>query len=333
MKSHSSASKFAVFSLTLAAIVSLAGALAGPARAGEAIWMHPRLASLQPKTASDHAALNACERQARSFGRADAAEQLGGGCLDLYLQAADPAAVKQSSDGSTLVFGHRNLVVVRRFVQVEGALSGVSRRGEDAIIGGPTTDLRGITAISVDFELGLIFVLNEGENTILTYPLVKSSSGGPALRRIVSPKLKGAVALTVDRSVGELYVANKSSGSVLVFGETDGASDPFLSPVVSPRREIRSASLVSPAGIAFDPVHLELYVADSTVNQIVVFDSRASGNVSPRRAISGHATGIRSPWGVSYLESGQVYVQLNPAGSAVFDRAADGDAAPLSHSE
>ncbi|HLH76489.1 MAG TPA: hypothetical protein VKV28_06725 [Candidatus Binataceae bacterium] len=84
-----------------------------------------------------------------------------------------------------------------------------------------------------------------------------------------------------------------------------------------------------PTGIAVDPVHNELFVANEAANQILVFARDADGDAVPLRVLGGPRTGIRYPMGVAYDAShDQLWVANFGHTAVVFGRADEGDAPP-----
>jgi DNA-binding beta-propeller fold protein YncE len=91
-----------------------------------------------------------------------------------------------------------------------------------------------------------------------------------------------------------------------------------------------STKLDWPMGIAEDPVHDTIVVANNGDNSILIFDRKRGGNVAPVRAIHGDQTGINRPMGISFdAKNGEIWVANYGDHSALaFDSAADGNVTP-----
>jgi DNA-binding beta-propeller fold protein YncE len=91
-----------------------------------------------------------------------------------------------------------------------------------------------------------------------------------------------------------------------------------------------STKLDWPMGIAEDPVHDTIVVANNGDNSILIFDRKRQGNVAPVRTIHGDQTGINRPMGLSVdRKNGEIWVSNYGDHSALaFDSAADGNVTP-----
>lgn len=174
-----------------------------------------------------------------------------------------------------------------------------------------------------------IFVSNRNGNAILVFaddadgnvaPIRKIS--GP-LTQIGNGNLNG-IALDV---VNEEVFVSVATNRILVFDmQADGN--------VAPLRQISGAAtgMAFPAGIAVDPIHDELFVANSTPDGLLVFPRGGSGNIAPLRNIQGGATGINQPTGVFvHLDDDEIFLTNEAAvvGLSVFPRTGTGNIPPL----
>jgi DNA-binding beta-propeller fold protein YncE len=91
-----------------------------------------------------------------------------------------------------------------------------------------------------------------------------------------------------------------------------------------------STKLDWPMGIAEDPVHDTIVVANNGDNSILIFDRKRGGNVAPVRTIHGDQTGINRPMGISVdPKNGEIWVSNYGDHSALaFDSAAEGNVTP-----
>jgi DNA-binding beta-propeller fold protein YncE len=128
---------------------------------------------------------------------------------------------------------------------------------------------------------------------------------------------------------GELFVANYNANSVTVYSRT-------ASGIGTPRRTIRTG-LSNPLGLLVDPLHGEIFVANSTngidrIGSIQVYDLNADyPQDTPKRTISGPATGLIGSAGLALDFLRQELYVANDNGSSitVYPRTANGDVAPL----
>jgi DNA-binding beta-propeller fold protein YncE len=83
-------------------------------------------------------------------------------------------------------------------------------------------------------------------------------------------------------------------------------------------------------GVAEDPIHNTIFVANNGDNSILIFDRNASGNVAPVRVIRGDSTHIRFPMGLAVdTKNNEIWVANYGDHSALaFAADAIGDTAP-----
>ena len=83
-------------------------------------------------------------------------------------------------------------------------------------------------------------------------------------------------------------------------------------------------------GIAQDPAHDTIVVANNGDSSILIFARNANGNVAPVRTIRGSRTGIDRPIGIAVdPQNGEIWVSNWGDHSALaFDSGAKGDVAP-----
>ncbi|MFN7942398.1 MAG: hypothetical protein U0X73_12435 [Thermoanaerobaculia bacterium] len=165
-----------------------------------------------------------------------------------------------------------------------------------------------------------------------------ASGDEPPLRSIAGPAtdLAGALFVAADTAHGEIFAASccaDASTTGVTVHEIDG-----LANMVPLRRIAANATttLVHPSGVAVDPVHGELFVANqsggSSGGTIAVFARTADGDALPLRTITGGANGLALPVGVFVdLLHDELWVADYPPSPAilVFARGASGAATPL----
>ena len=116
-------------------------------------------------------------------------------------------------------------------------------------------------------------------------------SGDPGPRRRAGIVLAAALALGAllgggagareARAQGEMFVSNdRSPGSITVYSRSASGD-------VAPVRTISGGAtgLNDPIGLAVDPVHDEVLVANFSGHSITVYSRTASGNVAPLRTL------------------------------------------------
>src|SRR5258705_7728343 len=91
-----------------------------------------------------------------------------------------------------------------------------------------------------------------------------------------------------------------------------------------------STKLDWPMGIAEDPVHDTIVVANNGDNSILIFDRKRGGNVAPVRTIHGDQTGINRPMGIAVAaKQGEIWISnLVDRSARAFDRAPIGNPPP-----
>lgn len=102
---------------------------------------------------------------------------------------------------------------------------------------------------------------------------------------------------------------------------------------IEPLRTIQGerTQLDWPMGIAADPLHNTIVVANNGDDSILVFDRNRGGNVAPVRIIHGSRTGISRPMGVAIdAKNNEIWVSNYGDHSALaFTGSANGNVAPL----
>jgi DNA-binding beta-propeller fold protein YncE len=85
-----------------------------------------------------------------------------------------------------------------------------------------------------------------------------------------------------------------------------------------------------PMGVAYDPQHDTIVVANNGDSSVLIFSRNATGDASPLRVISGEKTGISHPMGVAIdAQTGEIWVSNWGDHSALaFDSGATGNVSP-----
>jgi DNA-binding beta-propeller fold protein YncE len=112
--------------------------------------------------------------------------------------------------------------------------------------------------------------------------------------------------------------------SILVFAETADRD-------AKPLRVIQGdqTALNLPSGLAVDPEHDEIMVANSGTGSVTVYGRTVKGNVAPIRTLQGPHTMLKHPIGLALdLKHNELWVANWGHTAEVFDRTASGDATP-----
>jgi hypothetical protein len=154
------------------------------------------------------------------------------------------------------------------------------------------THLQEAGGVAVDFR-GSIYVVDSSFSQLLIFApgAIGYSDVAPAVRITTGLHQPQQVALGGDLSI---YVTNRGADpSVAVYAPTPVAD-------VATARTITSADLRAPFGIAVDGTD-KIFVADADPQSqsVLVFDTGASGNVTPLRKIQGDTTGLNNPLGIA----------------------------------
>lgn len=205
-------------------------------------------------------------------------------------------------------------------------------------IRGPAALFADPHGLSLDEVHGEYFVTNEGHlpgaapvaPAISVYPRTASGNASP-VRRVQGPSTRLSMPkhIHVDPANGEMAVANGGNDSITIY---DRAADGDVAPL----RTIAGAltGLADPTGAFIDTTHDEILVANWGNHAITVYPRLANGNVAPLRVItagSGPKVGIGKPAALAFDPVNDeigVYSCVSHPGLAIFDRLADGQAAP-----
>lgn len=180
-----------------------------------------------------------------------------------------------------------------------------------------------------------ILVANYSSDVVVAFP--RTASGDVAPERTIAEGLKRPHTVAIDPVAGEMFVSNNlyaaQGPAIDVYDVAAG-----LPGSESPKRRIAGplTGLNRPAGLAVDPVHRELYVANDldSGSSITVYPLGANGNVAPLRTLKGPATGLAGPIGmaVDFVHDELLVANYKVSGGGsivVFPRTATGNFPPL----
>lgn len=182
----------------------------------------------------------------------------------------------------------------------------------DRITGGFTGSMFYPSGFDFDAETDEIYVANYGAQ-ITVYNT--SDSGAVAPKRHIAKVNTMTLAVSGD----ELFVTTYTEPVVYVYNKTTGAQ----LRTISGANTGFSSQLYGLAVIGAD-----LYIADSANNSIKVFNTTDSGDVAPKRVISGSNTLLGTPREL-HISGDKLYVANNNSTVTVYNLNANGDAQPL----
>jgi len=189
------------------------------------------------------------------------------------------------------------------------------------VIMGPNTGLSDPHGLSIDSQNDEIFVANHD-----SYREPSADQDDPNSVQAQLARGIANIAVPTDRPDLRPSKGKFVDPSITVYART--AQDDAL-----PRRVIQGprTELSLPMKVFVDPVHNELFVANSGRNSILVFNRSAGGDVAPIRKIEGPATGLKKPVGLFVdIKNDELWV-TNPEEhtATVYRRTAQGNTAPL----
>jgi DNA-binding beta-propeller fold protein YncE len=189
------------------------------------------------------------------------------------------------------------------------------------IIMGPNTGLADPHGIFVDSQNNEIFVANHD-----SYHEPSAEQGDPNSVQAQLARGVANIAVPADRPDLRASKGKFVEPSITVYSRTAQDDAPPRRIIQGPRTE-----LSLPMKVFVDPVHNELFVANSGGNSILVFNRSASGDAAPIRKIEGPATGLKKPVGLFVdIKNDEVWATSPEEHAAmVFRRTAQGNAAPL----
>lgn len=210
-------------------------------------------------------------------------------------------------------------------------------------IGGDATGLSAPAGLVVDKANNEILVANV--DSITVYSLTAANGDAAPLRTIrgAATGLAQPIGLAVDTRNNEVLVANDSS--ITIYSRTASGN-------VAPLRTISgpATKLMDPFGLAVDADRGEVLVSNfgavsGPENQghpglITVYNRLADGNIAPIRTISGPATGLQHPRGLTLDTVNNQVLVVNSGGSdpdgppqppsiTVYNRTANGNVPPI----
>jgi hypothetical protein len=206
-------------------------------------------------------------------------------------------------------------------VRFDNAFTVTGNAVPSAEIVGTLTTLSQPEYLFLDETADRLYVANFGADSILIFDGISTKTGNVApTRTITGPTttLFQPVQAFLDSTRDLLYVA--SDLDILVFASASAAT---TNGDIAPARSIQPGIVAS--SIFVDATGDRLFAADSTGNQILVFDnaSALNGTATATRIISGATTGLNKPSSVFVDQAGNLIVANAGNGSiTVYAKAA-----------
>ncbi len=213
---------------------------------------------LSAQVLANEAQLEQCEKEGRNFGNGQGRDYLPFECFNLFLSAANPAAIKKSNGGKFSAYGYRNIVFIK---------DPSARIGLQNIIAGSSTLITEVVALAIDEVNKEIAVLDKSGDILFFSSTI---TGNIAPKRVLKAKeLDGAHDLVINSVRQEVIALNKQNHDLVVFSReanffgVEGKKKLGL---------IRSVDGVNGEFLSIDPHHQELFMLNSSGDSILVFN-------------------------------------------------------------
>jgi hypothetical protein len=132
--------------------------------------------------------------------------------------------------------------------------------------------------------------------------------------------------MAVDTAHDEIVVTNPFAQAILFYRDAAGGNEKPLRVIQGPKTLLGGA--MDTDNVTIDVANNEIYVAQESSDSILVFSSRANGDVTPLRVLHGPKTKMRFPRRVTVDSINNLMAVVASEGIMLFDRLANGDVAP-----
>jgi hypothetical protein len=189
-------------------------------------------------------------------------------------------------------------------VRFDSALTANGNATPGATIVGSSTQLSSPQYLFLDVTNNRLFVANQSGSSVLVFDIANTKTGNIAPNRTISganTQLVSPADVALDRTRNLLYVAD--GANVEVFSNASTASGN-----VAPLHSLALGFMAS--ALFVDSANDRLFVADTTLNAVHVFDTASTLNnaVTANRVISGSNTQLNQPAGLQIDNSGRLIV-------------------------
>ncbi len=189
------------------------------------------------------------------------------------------------------------------------------------IIQGPNTGLADPHGIAIDPDHNELLVANHS-----SYHEVRTGEADPNAAAAAFARGDAAPNVLRERNDPHASKGKFVDPAIRIYSRTANGDASPLRVIQGPK-----TGLSLPMKIIVDPVHNEIFVANSGTSSILVFSRTANGDVAPVRKIEGSATGLRKPVGLYVdLKNDEVWATSPELHSAtIYPRTANGNVKPL----
>lgn len=231
----------------------------------------------------------------------------------------------QTSDGLYDVYGHKNMLYVDYYQEVDGQLSLVDSK----LLAGDQTKLREIISLDLDEENKKIFILNRNHDTVsfAHYSLDFIGNVAPS-RHYQSSEINGAVSFRVSTSDDKTYNLDYQNAQIKVYNLHADPEGKNANNAINIQKSIAGVQtlLVSPVDLALS--EQEIFVLDG--DRVLVFVKSAQGDVSPVRIIYGDNTQLNSAKMINLdLDANEILIFNGDGQTLRFHLNASGNISPL----
>ncbi|MCO4754399.1 MAG: hypothetical protein KC478_07940 [Bacteriovoracaceae bacterium] len=242
---------------------------------------------------ANQAEIDTCNSQAQLYGQPSGGSQINGTCYDLFNSSAELKNKDISEDSSLEVFGHGNIIFTRYF---DGTLTHKYNHAGDQ------TRLDGtIHHLHLDVTNNRIIGLIGNTKAIYTWKINEGGNLAPTGRLTNTTAIDSATAVSLDEVNAQLIVIHSADAKLTFYNQLACVDGKSIEHQFDIKRTLSGANtnFVTPVDAIVSTSRSELYVIDSNLNQILVFNANASGDVAPIRSID--VTGLGTVVKIDYL--------------------------------
>ena len=200
------------------------------------------------------------------------------------------------------------------------------------VLRGPKTLLKNPTGVFADVKHGELWVANYGGHTATVYKLSASGDATPIRVIRTAPKGVGVPEISNSNSLGFDSKREQIIAPSCVHHPEISMFDCMATGGVSPLRQIAGEATHldrTVHGVAYDPIHDEIFVPHNIAQAIMVYRGDANGEEAPIRIIQGPHTQLIAPQFIAEDPvNNEIYIP--EAGRIlVYPRDGQGDIAPI----
>jgi sugar lactone lactonase YvrE len=179
------------------------------------------------------------------------------------------------------------------------------------------------TEVAVSQSGGNIFIAEHNQNVVGVFAPDASSGGTLLTIANFNSSGHGALNLAVDPTNDALYAGDTAFGNGISKEISDGAPTPTYS--IDSAFAVPPGAIISPSGMAVDPVTHDLLVVDSAANRVFRLSSSTGAVISSFDGSDTTAGAFQAPGSIAVGPTGTIYVvdtagarveQFSPAGTS-----------------